>query len=190
MGMLKSIAIIGATGELGTVLAEKMSATRAYRLLLMDNDTQKLESLQKEISNITPDADMECISCSKEASWEADLIVMAVADDSAKEVVEKIREVSTGKTVISISGIVHEKGKVNNGISAGMGAAELQLLLPNSKVVKALHWAFDHEPAIEEKIIDTFITGFDREALQNASQLLQQAGFNPATKRIVDRKVA
>ena len=136
----------------------------------------------KEIKSTHPDADIEPVNCSYDASWEADIIIIAVPYQAEKEIAEKIREVANQKIVISIANPLNE---TYNGLvtTAGSSAAEeLQKLLPNSKVVKAFNTTFAADfatPVIDGKQVDSFIAGNDTEALATVSELVSTAGFNP-----------
>src|ERR1051326_8075278 len=96
-----TIAIIGATGNMGSAIAKTL-AKGPYRLLLFANDEEKLNGLKEEIKQGTPSAELECIGCPVDASWEADVIIPAVPYNAQKEIVEKIKGVATQKVVVSI----------------------------------------------------------------------------------------
>ena len=131
-----TIAIIGASGKMGSAIAKNLSG-KNYRLLLIANQKDKVLQTIDEIKQIVPGADIEPIGCPFDACWEADVIIPAVKYQAQKEVAGKIKEVSTQKIVVSISNPLNETydGLVTqSGTSA---AEELQKLLPHSKVVKA-----------------------------------------------------
>jgi 8-hydroxy-5-deazaflavin:NADPH oxidoreductase len=125
---------------------------------------------------------VENITCPVDACWEADIIIVAVHYGVEKEVADKIRDVANQKIVISISNPLNE---TYNGLVTASGtsaAEELQKLLPHSKVVKAFNTIFAADfavPVIDGKQADAFIAGNDTEALQNVSELVRTAGFNP-----------
>ena len=177
----QTIAIIGATGNMGSAISKSLSKGN-FRLLLRDNDQEKLEELVADIRKANSSADIEGISCPVDASWEADIIIAAVPYGAEKDVAEKIREVANQKIVISIAnplnptydGLVTEPGS--------SAAEELQKLLPNSKVVKAFNTTFAADfstPVIDGKKADAFIAGNDEDAVQTVSELVSTAGFNP-----------
>ncbi len=177
----QTIAIIGATGNMGSAISKNLSKGN-YRLLLRANDRQKLEELVNEIKTANSSADIEGINCPVDASWEADIIIAAVPYEAEKDVAEKIREVANQKIVISIANPLNETydGLVTEpGTSA---AEELQKLLPNSKVVKAFNTTFAADfstPVIEGKKTDAFIAGNDEDAVQTVAGLVSTAGLNP-----------
>ncbi len=139
-------------------------------------------TLFDEIQEVNPTADVEAIDCSFDGCWEADIIISAVPYNAEKEIAERIKEVANQKIVISIANPLNED---HNGllIEPGTSAAEeLQRQLPNSKVVKAFNTNFAADfstPVIDGKRANAFIVGNDEDALQNVSELIKTAGFNP-----------
>ncbi len=181
MATNKTIAIIGASGNMGSAIAKSLSKA-PYRLLLFGKEEKKLISIYKEIKTANKSADAEVIGCAADASWEADIIIAAVPFAAEKELAEKIKQVATGKIVISISNPLNENytGLVTDGNTSS--AEELQKLLPHSKVIKAFNTTFAgdfSQPVIDGKTIDAFIAGNDEEALETVSDVVRSAGFNP-----------
>jgi len=181
MNTKQTIAIIGATGNMGTAISKSLSKGN-YRLLLKSNDQDKLNKLVNEVKSTNRDADVEAIVCPAEASWEADIIVLAVPYEAEKEIAEKIKEVANQKVVISIANPLNQTydGLVTAPDSSA--AEELQKLLPGSKVVKAFNTTFATDfssPVIDGKQVDAFIAGNDDDALETVKDMVSTAGFNP-----------
>lgn len=177
----QTIAIIGATGNMGSAISKSL-ASGNYHLLLYANDQDKAEALARHIKTNNPSADAEAINCSRNASWEADIIISAVPYADEKRLAEKIREVAGQKIVISISNSLNETYDGLLTASDSSAAEELQKLLPNSKVIKAFNTTFAADfaqPVIDGKQADAFIAGNDAEALETVSDLVKTAGFNP-----------
>lgn len=176
-----TIAIIGATGSMGSAIAKSLSKGN-NRLLLCANDEAKVQALLQEIKKTNPSADIEGLDCTRNASWEADIIILAVPYSTEKELAEKIKEVATQKIVISIANPLNE---TYNGLVTApdtSAAEELQKLLPHSKVIKAFNTTFAGDfaqPVIDGKQIDSFIAGNDERALQTVAELVKIVGFNP-----------
>ncbi|MEP7110789.1 MAG: NAD(P)-binding domain-containing protein [Ferruginibacter sp.] len=177
----QTIAIIGATGNMGSAIAKSISKGK-YRLLLKGNRQTALDTLVNEIKATNAAADVEAVICPTEASWEADIIILAVPFAAEKEIAAQIKEVANQKIVISIANPFNE---TYNGMvtAAGSSAAEeLQKLLPGSKVIKAFNTSFAANfsmPVIDGKQADVFIAGNDEEALQTVAEIVSTAGFNP-----------
>lgn len=181
MNTKQTIAVIGASGNMGSAISKSLSKGN-YRLLLFSNEKEKTEALINEIKNSHAAADLEALECPTDASWEADVIILAVPFQAEKELAEKIREVANQKIVISIANPLNEAydGLVTSPDTSA--AEELQKLLPNAKVVKAFNTTFAADfitPVIDGKQVDSFIAGNDEEALQTISELVTTAGFNP-----------
>src|SRR5690349_835376 len=177
----QTIAIIGATGNMGTALSKSLSKGN-FRLLLKSADEEKLNKLVNDIKSTNENADVEPMHCPAEASWEADVIILAVPYEAEREIAEKIKEVANQKVVISIANPLNH---TYNGLvtsSDTSAAEELQKLLPHSKVIKAFNTTFAADfssPVIDDKQVDAFIAGDDEDALKIVEELVITAGFNP-----------
>jgi 8-hydroxy-5-deazaflavin:NADPH oxidoreductase len=180
MANIKTIAIVGATGNMGSAIAKSLASKGNYRLLLMANDQDKLVELKQQLEK--SGAEAFAMSCAREASWEADIIIIATPYEAEKEVAKKIREVATGKIVISISNPLNS---AYNGLVTSpdtSAAEELQKLLPNSKVVKTFNTTFAANfmtPIIDGKTADAFVAGNNGDAVATVSEVVKTAGFNP-----------
>ncbi|HEX5169602.1 MAG TPA: NAD(P)-binding domain-containing protein [Cyclobacteriaceae bacterium] len=137
-----TVAIIGATGSMGAAIAKGLSKNGRYRLLLMSQEQDELVDLKVELEKSNSDAEVDALSCAKEASWEADIIIMATPYEAEKIVADKIREVATGKIVISISNPLNNAYMDSVPPPDTSAAEELQKLLPHSKVVKTFNTIF------------------------------------------------
>lgn len=177
----QTIAIIGATGNMGSAISKSLAKAN-YRLLLKATRQDKLSRLVNEIKGKHSSADVEAMPCPTEASWEADIIILAVPFEAEKEIAETIKEVANQKIVISIANPLNETydGLVTAPDSSA--AEELQKQLPNSKVIKAFNTTFAADfstPVIDGRQVDAFIAGNDEDALQTVKELVGAAGFNP-----------
>lgn len=179
---METVAIVGATGNMGSAISKSLARTGNYRLLLMSGDEDKLSDLKAQIEKTSGQTEIFTISCAKEASWEADIIIVATPYEAEREVAEKIREVANGKIVISISNPLNTAYDELITSADTSAAEELQKLLPHSKVVKAFNTTFAADfasPVIDGKTTDAFIAGNDGEALETVSGIVRAVGFNP-----------
>jgi NADPH-dependent F420 reductase len=179
--MKKTIAIIGAAGNMGSGIAHSL-AKAGYRMLLFDTDASKLNELLLNIKSATPNAEVEILDCARESSWEADIIIPAVPYQAQTEIASKIKDVVTGKIVISIANPLNQTydGLVTEPTMSA--AEELAKLLPHSKIVKAFNTTFAADfktPQLNGKTVDCFVAGDDDEAVRIVSDLVKDAGFNP-----------
>jgi len=181
MATKKTVAIIGASGDMGSAIARSLVNSN-YRLLLMSRGKTKLAKLFAYIKRKSSTAEVAIIDCEKEACWEADIILLAVPYRVEKEVVEKIREVTTQKVVIDVSNPLNESYEHLITVPDTSAAEELQKALPHSKVVKAFNTVFAcdlMQSTGTEKQIKTFIAGDDKEALQVVSEMAISMGLKP-----------
>ena len=179
---VKTIAIVGATGNMGSAIGKSLSRSSKYKLLLMANDQDKLVDLKLELQKSGSSTEVFAISCAREASWEADIVIVATPYEAEREVAEKIREVATGKIVISISNPLTSSYSDLVTSEDTSAAEELQKLLPHSKVVKTFNTTFAADfitPMIDGKTVDAFIAGNNSDAVESVSELVRTAGFNP-----------
>ena len=147
MALKATIAIIGANDALAQKIA--VSIAPQFNLLLMDENVQLLERLSKNIHANCANAHLEVISCSTEASWQADAVLVVANDTDAYKIAEAIKHVTTNKTVIYFT---------------TTPATSFTSLLPNAKVITVV---------INEHIPDTpVINGTDAEALQLAESIV------------------
>ena len=182
MTTMETVAIVGATGNMGSAIAKCLARTGNYRLLLMSGDEDKLSDLKAQIEKTSGQTEIFTISCAKEASWEADIIIVATPYEAERDVAEKIREVANGKIVISISNPLNTAYDELITSADTSAAEELQKLLPHSKVIKAFNTTFAADfasPVIDGKTTDAFIAGNDGEALETVSGIVRAVGFNP-----------
>lgn len=181
MNTKQTIAVIGASGNMGSAISKSLSKGN-NRLLLFANEKEKVEAVVNDIKSSNASADVEALECPTNASWEADVIILAVPFQAEKGLAERIKEVANQKIVISIANPLNE---TYNGLVTSpntSAAEELQKLLPNSKVVKAFNTTFTADfttPVIDGKQVDAFVAGNEEEAVNTVSELVKTAGFNP-----------
>ena len=179
--MKQTIAVIGAAGTMGSAIARNL-ARAGHRVLLAGPSQDKLTTLLSSIKTDSPNADVETLDCSHEASWQADVISPAVTYAAQSEVAAKIKDVVTGKIVVSIANPLNAE---YDGLLTGpttSAAEELAKLLPHSKVVKAFNTVFGADfntPIVGGKTVDCFVAGDDERAVATVAQLVKDAGFNP-----------
>lgn len=177
----QTIAIIGAAGHMGSGIARNL-AKAGHRILLAGPKRNQLDELLASVRADTSNADVEILDCSHEASWEADVIIPAVPYAAQAEVAARIKDVVTGKIVVSITNPLNA---TYDGLVTGpatSGAEELAVLLPHSKVVKAFNTVFAADfatPTLGGTTVDCFIAGDDDQAVATVCQLVQDAGFTP-----------
>lgn len=179
--MTQTIAIIGAGGKMGSSIARNL-AKAGHHILLAGPTKSRLTDLLVRIRQDSPAAEVEILDCSHEASWEADVIIPAVPYAVLPEIAGRIRDVVTGKIVVSVANPLNATfdGLLTEPTTSS--AEEMAALLPHSRTVKAFNTVFagdfDH-PVSAGKTIDCFVAGDDAPAVATVLQLVRDAGFNP-----------
>ncbi len=148
MKTIKTIAIVGATGDRGSAITKQIASTEKYRLLLMSLDEKNLASLKSSVEKSGTTCQVLTTSCAKEASWEADIIILATPHEAERAVAERILEVATGKIVISIFSQWKIGFEDLVAFPVASASGELQRLLPYSKVLTVF------ASALTSKILD------------------------------------
>ncbi|MCR6642674.1 MAG: NAD(P)-binding domain-containing protein [Sporocytophaga sp.] len=175
--MKKTIAVIGAGGAMGSALSKSLAAS-GHHILLMDKDSEKCHKTYDSILSELPNADIEILNCIHEGSWEADVIIPAVAYEVQREIADYIKDVVTGKIVISLINPMNEDKSKLLTSPLSSAAEELQNYLPYSKVVKAFNTI---SPSDFKNIsnADCFIAGDDEIAVATVSSLAKDSGMMP-----------
>lgn len=185
--MKKTVAIIGAVGNVGSPVALGLAAA-GYRVLLTDDIRNhpirymKLSWLERKIRSEVTQADVELAVSRREASWEADIAIPAVPYVELDEVASRIKDVVTGKIIVGLTVPLNES---RNGLStepATNAAEKLALLLPYSKIVKVVSAIFAVRPGelkVDRRSDDMFVAGDDTGAVATVMQLVEDAGFHP-----------
>ncbi len=184
----KTIAILGAKGRMGSGIAQSL-VRAGYRVVLANDGEKeptsfvdKLSSWVAKLRLRTPRADVRIVPSSREASWEADIILFALPYEVQAGVADKIKDVVTGKIVVSTTNPLNKECDGLLTDSTTSAAEELAQHLPHSKIVKAFNTIFAthiEKPTVAGKIVDVFVAGDDEEAVSTVMQLVKDAGFNP-----------
>ena len=192
--MNKTVAIIGANGKAGSTIASGLAAAN-YRVLLTDEIEKhpylyvKLLILQYRIRLKSSRVDVEMVLSEREASWEADIVILAVPFAAQPEIALKIKDVVTGKIVVTMIDVQNKASENLATVPACTVVGELQQILPYSKIVKAFNPLFNatlKKPQAARQIIDVFVAGDDKEAVSTVKQLARDTGFNPLSTDTLD----
>jgi predicted dinucleotide-binding enzyme len=118
----QTAAVIGAATPLGSRTAILL-ALAGCRVLLADHDQAGSAGTLEEILRIAPGSDAEVLPCERNSCWEADIIVIASGLTSRSRVLDRIRDVATGKIVLAV------------GSAAESGPA-LHARMPHARLVR------------------------------------------------------
>ena len=98
--MFTTVAILGAASPTGQALAMSLVG-RPFTLRLYDQDEGAAERLAQQLKQRAPLADVEAMACSATASWEADIVILALPLAAQADAAQRIAPFVTRKTVYS-----------------------------------------------------------------------------------------
>lgn len=152
----QTIAIIGIKNNFGVALARKLCEGN-FRIVMFDENLAEAQSVQESICKNNQNADIDIVDCKHMASWEADIIIIAVDDQELKNAAKKIVDVSTQKIVAILSDIgTNEK------------LDEFEKMFPHSKVSILI-------PNEEE----VTLYSRDERSLDTLQVMIRQSGYEP-----------
>lgn len=103
--MFTTVAILGAASPTGQALATQfvgLSCGLSCSLRLVDRDEAGAERLAQQLKRAAPQADVEALACDATASWEADLVLLALPLACQADAARQIAPYVTQKTVCSV----------------------------------------------------------------------------------------
>jgi hypothetical protein len=165
MSNRRTFAVLGVSETNSIFLAKQIAKTNP--VLLFDHDAVVLNTVYSQILLEYPNAKAEIMICPTNASWEADVIILSNAGTTDVNLIEKIRNVATGKIVL----FLENKMNTNTG---GNSAEKLQHLFPFSKVVNSFESTDDFNDSL-------FLNGNDKEAVMTILTLFTSIGLQAST---------
>jgi NADPH-dependent F420 reductase len=163
------VTIIGA-GNVGRALAT--SAKRAgHEVTIAAEHQERAKALAEQTGAIAA-------TSTREASTEADVIVLAVPVTALPDVAAELADVSAGKPVVDVSNhpVPDPSGKETSS------AESLQAKLPQAHVVKAFNTVFashQADPVVDGVPLDGYVAGDDAEAKKAVLELVRSIGLRP-----------
>ena len=163
--LITTIAILGAVESNISFVAKRIAIH--YRILLFDKNAKKLAEMHKQLLANNPFANIEKMNCATDASWEADIIILSETCCTDTLIIEKIKQVSTGKIVI----VVNKQTYIQ---PASMDYLTLQKSLKHVKLIQVGSTINNTKTDLENKLT---IKGINRAALETVSFLFTSVGF-------------
>lgn len=117
-----TIALLGAGSPAGAALARTFART-GHRVLLSDADCARARKVHAEILREHPRADAESLDCARISCWEADVIAVVLPQAGLGDLLERVRDVATGKIVLMVG-------------PSGRSTDQLATALPHSTIVR------------------------------------------------------
>jgi len=161
MSNRRTFAVLGVSEIKSIFLAKQIAKTNP--VLLFDHDAVVLNTVYSQILSEHPNANAEIMICPTNASWEADVIILSNAATTDVNLIEKIRNVATGKIVIFLE-------NKKNTINFESTLDKLQYLFPFSKVVQSFESADNSNDTF-------FLNGNDKEAVKTILTLFTSIGL-------------
>ena len=161
MSNKRTFAVLGVSETNSIFLAKQIAKTNS--VLLFDHDAVVLNTVYSQILSEHPNANAEMMICPTNASWEADVIILSNPAATDVNLIEKIRNVATGKIVIFLE-------NKKNTINFESTLDKLQYLFPFSKVVQS----FESMDEVEDSVL---LKGNDEEALKTILTLFTSIGL-------------
>ena len=159
MSNRRTFAVLGVSETNSIFLAKQIAKTNP--VLLFDHDAVVLNTVYSQILSEYSNANAEMMICPTNASWEADVIILSNAAATDGNLIEKIRNVATGKIVLFL------ENKKNTGENS---SEKLQDLFPFSKVVQSFESADNSNDSL-------FLNGNDNEAVKTILTLFTSIGL-------------
>lgn len=159
-----NICIVGATGIQGQIMARRLAGKPGISLLLADPDQEAVEKLYTELSARSGPENLELVSCAREGSWRADVIMVDMASDEVAEWSKHIGEMANQKILVYFS-----NPDVLSAVEYGFHINPIlawQEMFPYSKRVRVY---------IGQLL--SVAEGDDEDALLTVKDILQTAGF-------------
>lgn len=170
MQNIKSIAVIGASDKRNFAVLNGL-ATR-YQLLLFDNNEKALSEIHQALLQENRYASIEQMPCAVNASWEADIIILSGFCINDSQIVQKIKNVATAKTIIIMENDDEFTKSINYQVS-------FDIIFPHSKIVEVININADDTPEKE-----FLLEGHSGEALDTVSHMFEGVGFNTYVSQI------
>ncbi|MEU5099201.1 NAD(P)-binding domain-containing protein [Streptomyces sp. NPDC020996] len=172
--------IVGTGNMAGGIGTRALAGGHSVRLI--GRDPAGARELAGELGRRVPGGD--AAAAEADAVGEADVVVLAVPFEAAKEVVASYGQRLAGKTVVDISNPVDFSTFDSLTVPAGSSAAEeiAAAAVPGVDVVKAFNTTFAGTLVAGEVAgipLDVFIAGDDADARARVAELASSGGLNP-----------
>ena len=175
---IKTVTIIGGTGNQGPGLALRWAKSGQYRVIIGSRQTTKAEIVASGL-NATLKQDLVTGMANQEAAAIADIVVLTVPYDAHASTLESIRARLKGKVLVDVTVPLQPPNVSQVHIPVGgSAAAEAQALLGQDvRVVAAFHnVSAVHLPHLDQPLdCDVLVCGDDKEAKAEAIALAEAA---------------
>ncbi len=161
MSNKKTVALLGVSDAKSILIAKKIAETNA--VLVFDADAMVLTKVYLQLLLENPKANLEMMDCPTNASWEADVIIFSCDAVVNVNLLEKIRNVATGKMILVL-------GNQNSTITLENSSSDFQYLFPFSKVMQGIESTDENKDTL-------IIKGNDIQALTTLATFFTSVGL-------------
>lgn len=161
MSNKKTVALLGVSDAKSILIAKKIAETNA--VLVFDADAMVLTKVYLQLLLENPKANLEMMDCPTNASWEADVIIFSCDAVVNVNLLEKIRNVATGKMILVL-------GNQNSTITLENFSSDFQYLFPFSKVMQGIESTDENKDTL-------IIKGNDIQALTTLATFFTSVGL-------------
>ena len=162
MGVKETLAFLSESGTVCPVLMTRL-AEQGYRVLLVSNDTMKMDSMLEDLNLQDLPGEIELTHCAKDGCWEADIIALVDPEEFDAEMVNRIKDVATQKILLCI-----ETEESLKSCFSKTQLEELQASFPYSKLVYI---------KINAQQMSAELHGKDKEAREIISRIFKSPGY-------------
>ena len=173
-----NIAILGGTGKEGAGLAVRW-AKLGHSIVIGSRDAERAKAKAAELRDVAHAIPIVGHT-NAEAAALGEVVVVALPTTGLGNTLPEVREACRGKVVIStVVPLTFGGPRLFTPPAAGSSAEEVQLLLPEARVVGAFHHIAAHELAEADHPIecDLLICGSDAPAKDTVTQLGRSMGL-------------
>ena len=175
-----NIAILGGTGKEGAGLATRWALV-GHSIIIGSRDAERAKNKAAELREQTKKLPIMGES-NAQAARLGTVIVVALPAQGLAATLPEVREGCRGKVVIStVVPLTFGGPRLFTPPASGSSAEEVQVLLPDAKVVAAFHHIAAHELSETERAIecDLLLCGGDAAAKDTVGELGRSMGLRP-----------
>ncbi|WP_158211673.1 NADPH-dependent F420 reductase [Alkalihalobacterium alkalinitrilicum] len=176
---MKTISIIGGTGNQGKGLALRLGAA-GYPIVLGSRSSEKAIKVANEIKEQHGNINIEGVD-NGTAAERGDVVILTIPFKSQNDILDPLKEKLSGKIVVDTTvALIPGKPPTTENVPEGSAAEKLQVILGSDvKVVSAFHTISAHMLEDMEKELkgDTLVAGDDAPAKEVVIELANKIGL-------------
>ena len=175
--LLLTIAVLGGTGKEGKGLAYRW-AKAGYRILIGSRTSEKAVKAASEIMELLEGSPSVVGATNREATEQADIVVITVPYAAHRETLENVRDLLKGKLLVDVTvPLMPPKVRKVQMPAAGSAAQEAREIVGEGVEVVAAFQNVSHEHLLGEEDVecDVLVTGTSKKARAEVLKLVEAA---------------